>query len=429
MAESKETPILTSDGVVVVLRIQSPSAVLIGRLIPFAFSEHHSLKQLLSIYIAAAFANAGDLDKPYKEFADWSMVRIFQEGHEITLSTRPGELRSDRPLVCVIAEDSSFPGAAIDVISRLLQEALEQKRQTLQVDRFAQKLAEYIQMAIRASGTSGVPISQERHWMAADAVLTLKRFFFAAVSEISARLQANSAYPEIGLTSELVFNVFARGLSRYALNDLLRPSGIRLTIECEESGSAERVLGADLGFCISILGHGLTLRRAILCQAKRLHPVGGLFNASSRYGDLMEPAGRTQAEKMLGITPCAYFLLYNPTDLKSIAAGLRKGFEALESLDYADDGILVLPATFVRGAAGASFQTVMEVLPFTSSFVKFMVDDFIQGKLGDSGQRAVAAALTRGLRRAAEVDHMDVPVPRFSVTFTLDMSQTESERR
>jgi hypothetical protein len=137
----------------------------------------------------------------------------------------------------------------------------------------------------------------------------------------------------------------------------------------------------------------------------------------------MEPDGRSQAEKMLDITPCSYFILYNPADLRSLTGVSQRGFEALGSLDYADDGILILPASFVAGASTASFQNVSQLLPFTSSFVKFMVDDYFQGKLGDSRRRALAAALTRELRRVTEIGDTDIPVPRFSIAFTLDINQ------
>lgn len=416
------TPKRSSNAVVLAARIQSRT-VQRGRVVPFSFTNCSSLKQLLGISIGLAFA--GDiLQEGLAEFTSWDALTVFQEGREVPLSTSLQSLRTDSPLVCVISEDQSLPA---NLICGPIEESWEEQRQLKEVDEFASKIAERLRLGLSSTITSAVPTSQERHWIPANSVLALKRFFFSAVSEISARLKANSAYPEVGLTSELVYSVFAENRRQDFLKDLLRPNGIRLEIACEESGSAERVFGSDLGFCISIIGQGLTLRRAILCQAKRLHPERGSFSASSRYGDLMESDGRSQAQKMLSITPCSYFLLYNPSDLRSIVARSPRSFEALDSLDYADDGILVLPAAFVAGASGRSLQTVTHLLPFTSSFVKFMVDDYVQGKLGDAGRRAVSASMTRDMRRAAEIGDLETPAPRFSVGFTIDISEMHAD--
>jgi len=52
-----------------------------------------------------------------------------------------------------------------------------------------------------------------------------------------------------------------------------------------------------------------------------------------------------------------------------------------------------------------------------------MVDDFIQGKLGDGGRRAINASLTRKLLRIMEIDdNAEVSPPRFSISIKLDVS-------
>lgn len=270
--------------------------------------------------------------------------------------------------------------------------------------------------------------SHERHWLPMRAVEALKRFFHQACVQIAVRLRSHRRYPEVGLTSELVFRIFDDREHQHFVRELLIPTGVALDIECEESGSAESALGSDLGFCVTVCGPDLHTRRAILCQAKRLHPEGDVFRSSSRYGTLFGTQGRDQAKKMLDITPCSHFLLYSPLHLESLLNSEQDSRRIRNSVDHADDGIGVLPAAFVKDTEGNTWAGVADAYPFSSSFTTFMVDDFIQGKLGDTRQAVLAASLTKGQRLAVKIpDDPKIPIPRFSVTFTFDVAPHRAE--
>jgi len=271
--------------------------------------------------------------------------------------------------------------------------------------------------------TQIIPISQERHWLASSSVLGLKRFFYKASDEIAKKLSANPTRREEGLTDELVYEIFSNPQNQKFLDSLLSPSGVKIKLECEESGSAENELGCDIGMCLTVQSKGLNNRRAILLQAKRLHPNPDNFSSSSRYGDLLESHGIEQARKMLAITPCSYFLLYNPSDLHNYLKPYSDEIQIKTSLDYSTDGICILPASVMEGMNRSLWQNVVDLHPFTCSFVKFMVDDFIQGKLGDGGRRAIMASLTRNVRKNMEIDDNDeISPPRFSIIIKLDVS-------
>jgi hypothetical protein len=116
-------------------------------------------------------------------------------------------------------------------------------------------------------------------------------------------------------------------------------------------------------------------------------------------------------------------MLYNPTGIEDLFHQQAQPLQINNTLDYSTNGICILPASVAQGMDRSVWNEVIKLHPFTCSFVKFMVDDFIQGKVGDSRKDAVAAALTRGLRRASNIDG-DVPPPRFAISLTVDVSET-----
>lgn len=378
-----------------------------------------TIRNWLTVVLGASLA--GDISKGFTPFSDWESLSVFQGGDTVPLDTRCSTLRADSPVICILRGDDSLPA---EIVAKLLLSQWDEQRKDEEANELAKRLVPFLTGQLKPSG-SAVPTSQERHWLTPQAVLGLKRFFYQASDLIGTKLRANPTRREEGLTNELVFEIFSNSRNRDLLRDLLAATGVVLELSCEESGSAERVLGSDLGMCLSVRGPGLFTRRAILLQAKRLQPAPDEFSARSPYGDLLETDGIAQAQRMLGITPCSYFLLYNPAGLEAILAPFERSIEIRTSLDYSTDGICILPALIVEGLDKSTWQAVVHLHPFTCSFVKFMVDDFIQGKVGDRSKRALLAALTRKLRPALELDadDDDTPPPRFSVTLTLDITE------
>jgi hypothetical protein len=387
-----------------------------GVSLPSRQAAWRTIRELVQNGLTIAFSSLPNISN----FDEWDTLNVLQDEVEVDLSAAPGTLRSDRPLVCIFGyPDKNISFLVAQSLIKQYEEALEERRANDLASRVARCLREDV--TFRTTGV--LPVMQERHWLSVEAVVALKRFFQRASCKISDRLKANPKFPEEGLTSELVYTALTERDSVDFISALLQPTAARLSLSCSESGSAERILGSDIGFCLFVDGPGLRLRRGILCQAKRLHPDGPRFSRKSRYGDLLDSHGVDQANKMLSITPCSYFLLYNPSDVNAIVGQTSGALELKSSLDYCDDGVLILPASFVAGASKQNFQPVAHLSPFTCSFVKFMVDDFIQGKLGDSSRTALCACLTRELRDVHEMASLDVPPPRFSVTFALEVAE------
>jgi hypothetical protein len=132
----------------------------------------------------------------------------------------------------------------------------------------------------------------------------------------------------------------------------------------DETGSSERHNGADLGVVLQVRGGGLQHRRALLLQAKRLHPGASGFSGRSVFGDLVAPHGRSQAKKMLSITSAACFLLYGPSTLGRIVAGTLRSAGAFDphSLDYLSTGIAVISASVLEGLTPQHWQSVQDLI-------------------------------------------------------------------
>lgn len=381
------------------------------------FGSEQSIKDWLSTVLAICLSR--DLKNDTPLFSEWGALSVFQGGMQISLASKCAALRTDTPVVCVIDRDGSLP---VGIVASFLVDKWDEENKEKEAERLAKRVADRISALVQPLGQV-VPTSQERHWLTTPAVIGLKRFFHGASDEIARKLKSNPTRREEGLTDELVYEIFSNPGSRELLRDLLAPSGVLLEMSCEESGSAEKVLGTDLGFVLTIRAPGLFTRRAILLQAKRLHPAPDDFTPRSEYGDLLEKHGREQAQKMLQVTSSAFFLLYNPLGLEATVPRSGMLIEIPTSLDYSTDGITVLPASIVCGMDRLAWSPVAHLHPFTCSFVKFIVDDFIQGKVGDQSQRALQAALTRKLRRTYEVgENNDVPPPRFTISLELDVS-------
>lgn len=376
-----------------------------------------SIKDCLSLWLAVALSK--NLSEGAEAFQDWNLLSVYQDGIEISLSEDCSSLRTDAPIVCILNMDESLPSV---IAAKFIADKFQEERKKEEMDDLVNRLAPLLSVRLD-NRAQIIPISQERHWLASSAVIGLKRFFYKASDEIAKKLSANPSRREEGLTDELVYEIFSNPQNQKFLDSLLSPSGVKIKLECEESGSAEKKLGCDIGMCLTVESKGLNNRRAILLQAKRLHPHPDNFSSSSRYGDLFESHGIEQARKMLAITPCSYFLLYNPSDLHNYLKPYGDEIQINTSLDYSTDGICILPASVMEGMNRLRWQNVVDLHPFTCSFVKFMVDDFIQGKLGDGGRRAIKASLTRKLQRVMEIDdNAEVTPPRFSISIRLDVS-------
>jgi hypothetical protein len=350
----------------------------------------------------------------------WDAITIFQNDIQLSLySDDCAKLQAASPVFCVIDVDQSL---TVETVASSLFKNWQDKTRNEDASRLADRIEERIRDRAPLSGLA-IPISQERHWLSSLAVMRLKEFFHEISCEIARRLRANPTRREDGLTSELVYELFSNPGNRGSLRDRLGPHGIVVDLSCEESGSAETVLGTDLGFCLAIRGKGVSTSRAILLQAKRLHPAQDAFAAMSQYGDLLESHGLQQARKMLDISACSYFLLYNPLGIDSFLPCRSDSSVIQSSLDYSTDGIWILPASIVEGLDRSTWEAIVRLRIFACSFVKFMVDDFIQGKVGDSSKRALCAALTRSRRQSYQVMEDAVPPPRFTISMTLEITE------
>jgi hypothetical protein len=157
----------------------------------------------------------------------------------------------------------------------------------------------------------------------------------------------------------------------------------------------ENQFGADIGIVLKTQTSEHSVEKAILLQAKRLKPDNsGYFSPTSKYDELIEKRGLDQAKKMLSITPASFFILYNPPIPSSrvimnfvINTDTSRMTNIAESditpvyLSGCDD-ITILPALTRVGWRREG--TINKIHKFTSPFSSFMVDDFFQGKVGDS---------------------------------------------
>jgi uncharacterized protein (DUF2132 family) len=353
-------------------------------------------------------------------FSDWENITIYQNGAKVDSTTTFGKVDRRLPLICIHNEDESLPS---EVVAMMLTKQWAEEQEEKEAQRLAERIKRSLASSDPSSASTSVLTSQERHWLPPAAVVAMKRFFYAASCEIARRVQTNPTRREEGLTSELVFEIFSRKENQEFLHDLLSPHGIHMHLSCEESGSAEPVTGADLGMCLSLIGRGLKTMRAILLQAKRLHQKGSRFSSHSIYGDMFAPHGLEQAKRMLGITPASFFILYNPEGLSTLLPASPSQSGISSSLDYSVDGISILPASYVIAMDRAIWEQVGQLHFFTCSFIKFMVDDFVQGKIGDCRPHAIRAALTRSLRDILDPNGSgQEPLPRFSVHISVDIS-------
>jgi hypothetical protein len=277
-----------------------------------------------------------------------------------------------------------------------------------------------------------------RHWLNPSEALQLKEFFYLASCEITSRLDQNPHVDERGLTDELVRVLTNRkGPLVLVLQDRLSKSKARIDLKLHETNiKDEGLLGADLGVVLRIATDDVQYQTSALFQAKRLHPEGDEFKPFCSYG-LEHHRSRKQSEKMRQHNSASFFILYNP----SLFAGFsrcersKQLQEAVERhLSYWDkyyedakskfgesitlcaipkqlasifevpfdpcDGICVLPAGFVNHARPSSLRA-QTVHRYTVSFTDFIVDDLIQGKVGDSTKNGIDVA--QGKNRNFEV--------------------------
>jgi hypothetical protein len=268
-----------------------------------------------------------------------------------------------------------------------------------------------------------------RNWLNPSEALNLKEFFYLASREIAARLDHNPHADERGLTDELV-RVLSNHKSALVSNLQERlnksKSVIELTLH-ETMIREEARTGADIGLVLRIATDDVQYQRSVLFQAKRLQPDGEVFGPFCSYG-LEDSRSRKQSDAMLKWNAASFFILYNPTvipacshaekseELDTVAERLTGYWEthheyaakhygaplprlfvpnqlpAIFALPFdPTDAICVVPAAFVSQARPSALRA-QPIYKYTVSFTNFMVDDLIQGKVGDTSKSGIEAA-------------------------------------
>jgi hypothetical protein len=268
-----------------------------------------------------------------------------------------------------------------------------------------------------------------RHWLSPSEALNLKEFFYLASYEIAVRLDHNPHADERGLTDELV-RVLTNKKSTLVslLRDRLGKSKSIIDLILHETTIRDEArIGADFGIVLRIATDDVQYQRSALFQAKRLQPDGETFGPFCSYG-LEDSRSRRQSEKMVKYNSASFFVLYNPS-LLPVLSNAEKSDEldaVTERLtgywekhhEYAKtrvgdpmprlfvpnqlpgifalpfdptDAISVVPAAFISQVRPSSLRA-QPLHKYTVSFTNFMVDDFIQGKVGDSSEAGIDVA-------------------------------------
>jgi len=284
------------------------------------------------------------------------------------------------------------------------------------------------------------------NWLGADDVDALMHFFYAASFHVSKLLARNPRIIEDSLTDLLIDKLSDESVK---LGSAEYPGlGLNKTVFRFIPRPNEPKTGADIGIVLNTRNYDLDVTKAILVQCKKLH-FGDPHMAMTNYTCFGEPECLTtlfgkrsfeQARKLLALSPASFFLLFNPPlepwrrlgvlevesrtrELEWFANvaidieldALRTEFDEALSRFF---GPTVLPATTVMGCfknkdsmarrESSSASGIKRAVRYGSRFYDFMVNDFLQGKIGDSREEVIDAA-TGG--------QPDVFSPRYTLYF------------
>lgn len=240
-------------------------------------------------------------------------------------------------------------------------------------------------------------------WINSDLVLDELRSHFGDINrQVSTYYEDNPYVREEALDGHLATHIAAglpeRRITR--LSDERVRSGRRplsFQFAAREITHGEREHGADLGVVARIVvPNEMVLTKAALVQSKKLRHYNGKFRETSDYPELFGSATknlRSQARRMLDITPDAFYFFYNPERLH-----IKRGIKSL--------GMRAMPARIIDGmeAAGRNRFSALEAFDSGEEFESWIVDRFICCGVGDMRSDVVDTAL--GANREFPVRHV-----------------------
>jgi len=290
--------------------------------------------------------------------------------------------------------------------------------------------------------------SYPANWLDADDVDQLMHFFYTASFDVARRMARNPGIGEDTLTDLLIDSLSGNHIK--LRSDEFPGLGLNKTVFRFIARPIEPKTGADIGVVLTTRNYDLTVTRSILIQCKKLRyrePDCAMTNytclGSPEYSNtLFGKRSERQATQLLSLTPSCFFLVYNPplpawrelavaeidrrTKRLAYFANLDKEIQTHASRQELDgalrwfEGPVILPATSVMGcfssaesrarAESASRSGIGRTLRYGLPLYDFMVNDFLQGKVGDARESVQAAAA--GERRS--VFH-----PRYTLYFEI----------
>jgi hypothetical protein len=235
---------------------------------------------------------------------------------------------------------------------------------------------------------------QPQNWLTARQATYLAAFFDDTCYKVSARLSRDPSVHEVTLTDDFADEFRPDTDKHNRIMSALEAEDIHLELEVTRMTLPEETeVGADVGIVLDIRMNDLSLKKAILLQAKKLAIRGN----EPEYRDLLTRHARMQSKKMLAATPASFFMLYNPLPFEPANEGVNfiefpEAHRTRVNLFPPEirQGIMILPAITQQGLkVKPGFQTISR---FSLPFTNFMLDDFIQCKVGDGGSKAIRIA-------------------------------------
>ena len=239
---------------------------------------------------------------------------------------------------------------------------------------------------------------EPNNWLTPTQQAILASYFDEASLAIVSRLNEHPNVHEVTLTDLLCEDYLSEGPKFYLLMSALEHNGLHIEVEGKVMSIPEEAeVGADLGIVLHLRTKELSVEKAILLQAKKLSSS----KSNAEYNDLLTPHGRKQGRRMSKVTAASFFVLYNPLPVRPI-----EGFQFVEEsptklqINFSDPvvrgGVGILPVTTQLGLRIAPQMEL--VYPYTLPLTNFIVDDFMQCKVGDSRRSVLQIASAQNER-------------------------------
>jgi hypothetical protein len=268
------------------------------------------------------------------------------------------------------------------------------------------------------------------NWLGDQEVDTLMQMFFAADYFTSAKLAKNPYTYEDSLTDHLISTL----TEQYVRKKINKYPGVggNKTVFRFTPRPKEPKTGADIGIIVRTRNEDIDIIRALLIQCKKMHfndPLAAMENFTQggkpEYAKgLFEGRAKDQAKKMTDITPASFFMVYNAPLMTWVPIGVEDIKQNLEFLDsiarnlntidiYRENsecipylnnyhGLTVFPASTIKGCFQADhskmrksknqLEGIRRAFRYGIPFHEFMVNDVLQGKIGDTREEIIKVA-------------------------------------